>query len=81
VTCADGVFGKGRAAGLAPDHTFATKPQLAKAQAERAVVAGLDPQWAAGDEAYGRSTELRAWLGAGLTRWPIAPRLARADTR
>jgi SRSO17 transposase len=55
-----------RAAGLAPDHTFATKPQLAKAQAERAVVAGLDLQWAAGYEVYGRSTELRAWLAAGV---------------
>jgi SRSO17 transposase len=42
-----------------PDHAFATKPQLAKAQAERALKAGLAPAWAAGDEVYGRSSELR----------------------
>ncbi len=54
-------------AGFEPSHPFATKPQLAKAQAERAIAAGLDPSWAAGDEVYGRSTELRAYLeGRGI---------------
>lgn len=33
-----------------PGHAFATKPQLARAQAERAVDAGLDPAWAADRE-------------------------------
>ena len=46
-------------AGFEPDHAFATKPQLAKAQAERALDAGLAPAWATGDEVYGRSNELR----------------------
>ena len=46
-------------AGFPVDHAFATKPQLAKAQAERALDAGLAPAWAAGDEVYGRSSELR----------------------
>jgi hypothetical protein len=46
-------------AGFEPDHAFATKPQLAKAQAERAFAAGLAPTWATGDEVYGRSSELR----------------------
>jgi SRSO17 transposase len=46
-------------AGFPDDHAFATKPQLAKAQAERALDAGLQPAWAAGDEVYGRSSELR----------------------
>lgn len=46
-------------AGFEPDHAFATKPQLAKAQAERALDAGLAVAWAAGDEVYGRSSELR----------------------
>ena len=46
-------------AGFEPDHAFATKPQLAKAQAERALDAGLAPAWATGDEVYGRSSELR----------------------
>ena len=50
------------AAGSTRDHHFATKPQLARAQAERAVAGGLDPEWAAGDEVYGRSAELREWL-------------------
>jgi SRSO17 transposase len=46
-------------AGFPPDHAFATKPQLAKTQAERALDAGLRPRWASGDEVYGRSGELR----------------------
>ena len=46
-------------AGLPADLAFATKPQLAKAQAERALDAGLAPAWGAGDEVYGRSSELR----------------------
>lgn len=52
-------------AGFGPDHAFATKPQLAKAQAERALAAGLAPAWAAGDEVYGRSSELRALFETG----------------
>jgi SRSO17 transposase len=47
------------AAGFPPGHAFATKPQLAKAQAERALDAGITPRWATGDEVYGRSSELR----------------------
>jgi SRSO17 transposase len=43
---------------------FATKPQLAKAQAERALDAGLAPAWTAGDEVYGRSSGLRELLEA-----------------
>ncbi|MBR7825202.1 IS701 family transposase [Actinospica sp. MGRD01-02] len=51
-------------AGFEPDHAFATKPQLAKTQAERALEAGLAPAWATGDEVYGRSSELRALFEA-----------------
>jgi SRSO17 transposase len=51
-------------AGFGPDHAFATKPQLAKAQAERALDAGLAPAWATGEEVYGRSSELRALFEA-----------------
>lgn len=47
------------AAGFPSDHAFATKPQLARLQAERALDGGLDPAWATGDEVYGRSSELR----------------------
>jgi SRSO17 transposase len=46
-------------AGFPPGHAFTTKPQLAKAQAERALDAGITPRWATGDEVYGRSSELR----------------------
>ena len=45
--------------GFGECHAFATKPQLARAQAERALDAGLAPAWATGDEVYGRSSELR----------------------
>jgi SRSO17 transposase len=46
-------------AGFGEQHTFATKPQFARDQAERALDAGLAPAWATGDEVYGRSSELR----------------------
>ena len=46
-------------AGFPPGHAFATKPDLAIAQAKRALVAGIRPAWAAGDEVYGRSGALR----------------------
>lgn len=51
-------------AGLPPGHAFKTKPQLAKAQAERALDAGITPRWATGDEVYGRSSELRGLFEA-----------------
>lgn len=49
-------------AGFPPEHAFATKPELAIAQAKRALAAGIRPAWAAGDEVYGRSTALRELL-------------------
>jgi SRSO17 transposase len=51
-------------AGFPADHAFATKPALALAQAKRALAAGIRPGWAAGDEVYGRSRELREFLEA-----------------
>ena len=48
-----------RRAGFEAGHAFATKGQIARDQARRALDAGLDPAWATGDEVYGRSTELR----------------------
>jgi SRSO17 transposase len=48
-------------AGFPPDHVFATKPELAIAQAKRALAGGIRPAWAAGDEVYGRSGALRGW--------------------
>ena len=46
-------------AGFDDQHAFATKGQIARDQARRALDAGLQPAWAAGDEVYGRSSELR----------------------
>ena len=48
-----------RAAGFDADHAFATKGQIARAQAQRALDSELRPAWATGDEVYGRSSELR----------------------
>jgi SRSO17 transposase len=48
-----------RAAGFDADHAFATKGQIARNQAQRALDGGLAPAWATGDEVYGRSSELR----------------------
>lgn len=49
---------------------FATKPELAIAQAERLVTGGLRVGWAAADEVYGCSSDFRAALRArpGLRR-------------
>jgi SRSO17 transposase len=51
-----------RAAGIGDDVPFATKPRLAKRMFARAVKAGVPFRWAAGDEVYGASPELREWL-------------------
>ena len=51
-----------RAAGIGDDVPFATKPRLAKEMFARAVKAGVPFRWAAGDEVYGASPELREWL-------------------
>jgi SRSO17 transposase len=51
-----------RAAGIGDGVPFATKPQLAKKMFARAVKAGVPFRWAAGDEVYGASPELREWL-------------------
>ncbi|MFI1299956.1 transposase [Streptomyces noursei] len=49
-------------AGFPKEHAFATKPALALAQTKRALAAGIRPEWATGDEVYGRSRELREFL-------------------
>ena len=51
-------------AGIPEDLAFATKPELAIAQAKRLMEAGLRVLWAAADEVYGRSGEFRAALRA-----------------
>jgi SRSO17 transposase len=51
-----------RAAGIGDEVPFAAKPRLAKNMFARAVKAGVPFRWAAGDEVYGASPELREWL-------------------
>jgi SRSO17 transposase len=51
-----------RAAGIGDEVPFATKPRLARQMLARAVRSGVPFRWAAGDEVYGASPELREWL-------------------
>lgn len=63
-----------RAAGIPGDLQFATKPQLAMRQLGRLLAAGLPARWAAFDEVYGRSEELRKKAAkAGLAYVAIIP--------
>ncbi|MFF0041631.1 IS701 family transposase [Streptomyces mirabilis] len=49
-------------AGLGTDFVFRTKTAIALEQARRAVAAGVPVDWAAGDEVYGRSSQLRGFF-------------------
>lgn len=63
-----------RVAGIPGDLAMKTKPELAIAQLRRLVTAGLPVRWAAFDEVYGRSGELRgACEEAGLAYVAIIP--------
>lgn len=66
--------GRRHAAGIPGDLAMKTKPELAIAQLRRLVTAGLPARWAAFDEVYGRSGELReACEQAGLAYVAIIP--------
>ncbi len=61
-------------AGIPAGLAFATKPELAIAQARRLMAAGIRVTWAAADEVYGRCGEFRAALRAlGLAYVVIIP--------
>lgn len=51
-----------RAAGLAEETSFATKPDLAARMAARFLDAGHRAAWVAGDEVYGGNPKLRGTL-------------------
>jgi SRSO17 transposase len=59
------------AAGIPDTLTFQTKPQLATEQVKRLAASGLPVGWAAFDEVYGRSEQLRKTV-AGLGRAYVA---------
>jgi SRSO17 transposase len=61
-------------AAIPDDLEFATKPQLAMAQLDRLMAAGLPARWVAFDEVYGRSQRLRTKAArAGLAYVAIIP--------
>jgi SRSO17 transposase len=55
-----------KAAGVAPDAAFTTKPALGRQMLQRAVDAGVTARWVLGDELYGGDYTLRA---ARAERW------------
>jgi SRSO17 transposase len=61
-----------REAGISDDVQFATKPELARKMAERAVAAGVPFAWFTADEAYGQNPGLRDWLEENQIRYVMA---------
>lgn len=51
-----------REAGIPDEVEFATKPELARRMLQRLWAGGLEVAWVTGDEVYGGSGPLRAWL-------------------
>ena len=51
-------------AGVPPQVSFATKPQLARQMLARAFAAGVPAAWVSGDEIYGDDGAFRRWLVA-----------------
>jgi DDE superfamily endonuclease len=54
--------GRCRAPGIGGDVAFASKPELAQRMIGHAREAGIPFSWVVGDEVYGGSPKLRAWL-------------------
>jgi SRSO17 transposase len=67
-----------RAAGIPDDLAMATKPELATAQVRRLLKTGLPIRWAAFDEVYARSGNLRRACEASAA---VRRRTAGADRR
>jgi SRSO17 transposase len=59
-------------AGIPRDREFATKPELARQMAGRAVSAGVPFRWFAADEVYGQNPGLRTWLEEQEIRYVMA---------
>jgi SRSO17 transposase len=63
------------ALGIGADVVFRTKPQLAQDILADLIADETMPPWAAGDEVYGRSSQLRTFLGGQRDRLRNAGRL------
>jgi len=61
-----------RAAGIADEVAFATKPELAWQMIGRAADAGVPFSWVTGDEVYGGNPELRERLEERQLRYVMA---------
>jgi SRSO17 transposase len=59
-------------AGVPPQASFATKPELAQQMLARAFAAGVPAAWVSGDEIYGDDGALRRWLEAGHHPYVLA---------
>jgi SRSO17 transposase len=59
-------------AGIPATVGFATKPQLAQAQLERARAAGVPAAWVTADSVYGDDRRLRMWLEAHEQAYVLA---------
>src|SRR5256712_2252345 len=63
---------RGARAGIPPERTFATKPQLARQMLERAFDARVPATWVAGESVYGDHRPLRDWLEAHAHAYVLA---------
>jgi SRSO17 transposase len=61
-----------RQAGIPDGVGFATKPQLAQLQLERALAAGVPAAWVTADSVYGDDRRLRMWLEAHEQAYVLA---------
>jgi SRSO17 transposase len=59
-------------AGIPATVGFATKPQLAQVQLERALAAGVPAAWVTADSVYGDDRRLRRWLEAREQAYVLA---------
>jgi SRSO17 transposase len=59
-------------AGIPPERTFATKPQLARQRLERAFNAHVPATWVAGDRVYGDNRLRRDWWEARSHAYVLA---------
>jgi SRSO17 transposase len=62
------------AAGVPEQVGFATKPELARRMLERTLAAEVPVAWVTGDEVYGISASLRAWLETHRLSFVLAVR-------